>query len=400
MVPYVLITNHYLVKSLSIFIRWWFFLYKGGVIWRAKVNKKTLKREVRKFIMKRSRIIMKIVALFPASTGSSQLLTKEASLGLRDFLNGTEDELVLITDDKEIDQHIEDMDVVISSPFLPAYITKERVEKAKNLKLAITAGIGSDHVDIEAAAEKGITVAEVTGSNNESVAEQNVMETLLLLRNYEEGHRQAEEGEWDLPRVGSGANELLNKKVGIFGFGRIGQLTAERLKAFNVELQYNDPFRKKDAEERIGVEYVTFDELIKSSDVVIIQSPLTADTENKFDQEIISQMKENAVLVNCARGAIVDKNAIVHAVNDGRIRYGGDVWYPQPAPVDHPWRSLKQTGLTVHYSGMTVEAQERIQKGVIEMLTNLMENTPIRDEYIIVDKNKVFHQSYQTNKNK
>ncbi|QDI90573.1 NAD-dependent formate dehydrogenase [Salicibibacter halophilus] len=341
---------------------------------------------------------MKIVALFPESTSSSQLLTKEESLGLVDFLKETDHELILVTDDTEVNQHVEDMEVIISSPFFPAYITKERIEKATNLKMAITAGIGSDHVDIEAAAENGVTVAEVTGSNNESVAEQNVMETLLLLRNYEEGHRQAEEGEWDLPKVGSGAYELLDKTIGIFGFGRIGQLTAERLKPFDVKLQYNDPFRKKDIENKIGIQYVDFDELIRSSDVIIVQSPLTADTENKFDQEALSQMKENAVLVNCARGAIVDKHAVVEAVNEDRIRYGGDVWDPQPAPKSHPWRSLKQTGLTVHYSGMTVEAQERIQKGVQEMLENLMSNTPIREEYIIVNKNKVSHQSYQTNK--
>lgn len=339
---------------------------------------------------------MKIVALFPEAKHASQLLTKEQSLGLEHFLEGTDHELVLVTDDDEIDKHVEDMDVVISSPFLPAYITRERMEKAKNLKIAITAGIGSDHVDIVAAAEKGIMVVEVTGSNNVSVAEQNVMETLLLLRNYEEGHRQAEEGEWDLPKVGSGAYELLDKKVGIFGFGRIGQLTAERLQPFGVTLQYNDPFRKEDVEKELEIDYVSFDELIKSSDVIIVQSPLTADTWHKFNHKVISQMKEHAVLVNCARGAIVDKHAIAEAVNTGRIRYGGDVWYPQPAPQDHPWRSLKQTGLTVHYSGMTVEAQRRIQTGVQEMLTNIMENTQIKEANIIVSHNKVASQSYQT----
>lgn len=341
---------------------------------------------------------MKIVALFPESHEYSQLLSKKASLGLVDFLQGTDHELILISNDNEVDKHVEDMDVIISSPFLPGYITQERIEKAKNLKVAITAGIGSDHVDIEAAAEHGVMVVEVTGSNNVSVAEQNVMETLLLLRNYEEGHKQAEQGEWDLPKVGSGAYELLNKKVGIFGFGKIGQLTAERLQPFNVQLQYHDPFRKKDMEDKIGIEYVSFDELIKSSDVIIIQSPLTPDTVNKFDDAVLSQMKEQAMLVNCARGGIVDKQAIVEAVNSGHIRYGGDVWYPQPAPEDHPWRSLQNTGLTVHYSGMTVEAQERIQKGVQEMLTNLMEDTPIRDENIIVTDNKVANQSYQTSK--
>src|SRR5699024_2274806 len=202
---------------------------------------------------------MKIVALFPEVSKYSQLLSKEEALGLKDFLKDTDNKLYIITEDKEVDEHLEDMDVIISSPFLPAYMTEERIKKAQNLKIAITAGIGSDHVDIKAAAKHGVVVAEVTGSNNESVAEQNVMETLLLLRNYEEGHRQVKEGEWDLPKVGSGANELLNKKVGIFGFGRIGQLTAERLKGFNLKLQYNDPFRKEELEEKMDIKYVEFD---------------------------------------------------------------------------------------------------------------------------------------------
>lgn len=342
---------------------------------------------------------MKIVALFPEASKSTQLLSKQEALGLPEFLKGTDNELILVSSNEEIDNYVEDMDVVISSPFLPAYITKERIEKAKNLKYAITAGIGSDHVDIEAAAEHGIIVAEVTGSNNESVAEQNVLETLLLLRNYEEGHRQALEGEWDLPLVGSGAFELQEKKVGIFGFGRIGQLTAQRLKPFNVNIRYNDPFRKEDVEKELGVEYVEFDELVETSDVIIIQSPLTPDTKGKFDASVIDKMQKGTAVVNCARGSIVDTDAIAKAVEDGHIRYGG-VWFPQPAPKDHPWRSLKNSGMTVHYSGMTVEAQKRIQKGVEEMLNNAMENTPIRSEYVIVDNNKVASQSYQTKKDK
>lgn len=339
---------------------------------------------------------MKILALFPEATSATQLLSKEKTLGLDEFLKNTEHELTIVTSDKEVDDYIEDVDVVISSPFLPAYITKERANKAKNLKLAITAGIGSDHVDLDAAIDKGITVAEIPGSNNVSVAEQNVMEALLLLRNYEEGHRQAEEGEWDLPKVGAKAHDMIGKTIGIFGFGRIGQLTAERLKPFEVHLQYNDPYRKEDIEEKLGVKYVDFDTLVKTSDVIIIQSPLTKDTKNKFNKDVICNMKDSAVLVNCARGGIVERDAIAEAVNLGKIRYGGDVWYPQPAPKNHPWRSLEQTGLTVHYSGMTVEAQERIQKGVFEILTSFMENNPIEETYLIVANHKVANKSYQT----
>ncbi|WP_285835023.1 NAD(P)-dependent oxidoreductase, partial [Staphylococcus aureus] len=119
--------------------------------------------------------------------------------------------------------------------------TRACIEKAANLRLSITAGVGSDHVDLAAASEHNIGVVEVTGSNTVSVAEHVVMDLLILLRNYEEGHRQSVEGEWNLSQVGNHAHELQHKTIGIFGFGRIGQLVAERLAPFNVTLQHYDP---------------------------------------------------------------------------------------------------------------------------------------------------------------
>lgn len=338
---------------------------------------------------------MKIVAMFPGATSASQPLTTKEALGLREFFEDSEHELVLISSDEEIDDHIEDMAVFISSPFLPGYIDEDRIKKANELKLSITAGVGSDHVDIDAAADNKILVAEVAKSNVISVAEQNVMEVLLLIKNYEEGHRQAEEGEWDLPKVGSRAKELYEKTVGIFGLGSIGLLTAERLKPFDAKLLYHDPKRNEDAEEELGMKYVEFDELIETSDVIIIQSPLTKKTRDKFNKEIINKMKDDVVVVNCARGEIVNADDIAEAVKSKKIRYGGDVWYPQPAPADHPWRELKQTGLTIHYSGMTLETQVRIEEGIKEILKAFLEGTNIRKDYLIVDEDSELSQSYQ-----
>lgn len=116
------------------------------------------------------------------------------------------------------------MDVIISAPFYPAYMTRERIEKAPNLKLAITAGVGSDHVDLAAASEHNIGVVEVTGSNTVSVAEHAVMDLLILLRNYEEGHRQSVEGEWNLSQVGNHAHELQHKTIGIFDLDELDNL--------------------------------------------------------------------------------------------------------------------------------------------------------------------------------
>lgn len=212
---------------------------------------------------------MKIVALFPESDAiknENQLLSTKKALGLQSFLANRGHELIIISDaETQLDSHLEDMSVVISSPFYPAYITKERIEKAPNLKLAITAGVGSDHVDLDAARENNISVVEVTGSNIVSVAEHAVMDILILLRNFLEGHRQAVEGEWDLPKVGNHAHDLEGKTVGIFGFGRIGQLVSQRLQPFNVKIQHFDPLNQKDLK---GSQYVPFEELVKTSDVI------------------------------------------------------------------------------------------------------------------------------------
>lgn len=191
---------------------------------------------------------MKIVALFPETDKGldNQLLNTEKAIGLREFLKDTEHELVILKDGEEdLDKHLSDMDIIISAPFYPAYMSKERIEKAPNLKLAITAGVGSDHVDLEAASQHDVGVVEVTGSNTVSVAEHAVMDLLIVLRNFMEGHRQSVEGEWDLSKVGNQARELQNKTIGIFGFGRIGQLVAERLKPFNVTIQHYDPQSKR-----------------------------------------------------------------------------------------------------------------------------------------------------------
>ncbi len=284
------------------------------------------------------------------------------------------------------------MDIVISVPFYPAYMTKERLEKAPNLKLAITAGVGSDHVDLKAASENNVGVVEVTGSNTVSVAEHAVMDLLILLRNYEEGHRQSVEGEWNLSRVGNDAHELQNKTIGIFGFGRIGQLVAERLAPFNVTIQHYDPINQKDNEHS---KFVDFETLVSTSDAITIHAPLTPDTDTLFNNDVLSKMKEGSYLVNTARGKIVDTEALVKQLESKHIQgYAGDVWYPQPAPADHPWRNMPRNAMTVHYSGMTLEAQQRIEEGTKDILNRFFNNEPFQDKDVIVDGGQITSASY------
>lgn len=338
---------------------------------------------------------MKIVALFPETEEGldNQLLNTDKAIGLRDFLKYSDHELVILKNGEEdLDKHLSDMDIVISAPFYPAYMTKERIEKAPNLKLAITAGVGSDHVDLDAASKNDVGVVEVTGSNTVSVAEHAVMDLLIVLRNFMEGHRQSVEGEWDLSKVGNQARELQNKTIGIFGFGRIGQLVAERLKPFNVTIQHYDPINQKDNE---NSRFVEFEELVKTSDAITIHAPLTPSTDNLFNEDVLNKMKKGSYLVNTARGKIVNTQALVNAVNSGQIQgYAGDVWYPQPAPADHPWRTMPRNGMTIHYSGMTLESQKRIEDGVKDILKRFFNNEPFQDKDVIVSSGKISSSSY------
>ncbi|OFM88949.1 NAD-dependent formate dehydrogenase [Staphylococcus sp. HMSC055A09] len=338
---------------------------------------------------------MKIVALFPETEEGldNQLLNTDKAIGLRDFLKDSDHELVILKNGEEdLDKHLSDMDIVISAPFYPAYMTKERIEKAPNLKLAITAGVGSDHVDLDAASKNDVGVVEVTGSNTVSVAEHAVMDLLIVLRNFMEGHRQSVEGEWDLSKVGNQARELQNKTIGIFGFGRIGQLVAERLKPFNVTIQHYDPINQKDNE---NSRFVEFEELVKTSDAITIHAPLTPSTDNLFNEDVLNKMKKGSYLVNTARGKIVNTQALVNAVNSGQIQgYAGDVWYPQPAPADHPWRTMPRNDMTIHYSGMTLESQKRIEDGVKDILNRFFNNEPFQDKDVIVSSGKISSSSY------
>ncbi|WP_020006401.1 NAD-dependent formate dehydrogenase [Salinicoccus albus] len=336
---------------------------------------------------------MKLVLLVPHDEKGqyeNQLLSDYKALGLKEHLSD-DHELVIINNDEDLDEHLEDVEVVISSPFLPSYITKDRMEKAPNLKLSITAGVGSDHVDLAAAQEKDISVVEVTGSNQVSTAEHAVTTMFLLLRNFQEGNRQAREGEWDLPKVGNNAYDIEGKTIGIMGFGKIGNMVAERIKPFGVNILHYDPQKKEDTEISKAAE--SFDTLLEESDVVTVHVPLSNSTEGLFDKETLNKMKEGSYLINVARGAVVDRDALVDAINtEGHIRaYGGDVWDKQPAPSDHPWRNLTHTksAMVPHMGGMTVDAQRRIEDGVKDLLDTYIKGEKFPDEHVIVQHGEV-----------
>jgi formate dehydrogenase len=317
-------------------------------------------------------------------------------LGLRKYLESQGHQLV-VTSDKDgpnsrFERELLDADIVISQPFWPAYLTAERIAKAPKLKLAVTAGIGSDHVDLQAAIDHGITVAEVTYSNSISVSEHAVMMILGLVRNYIPSHEWIVKGGWNIADCVARSYDVEGMHVGTVAAGRIGTAILRRLKPFDVHLHYFDRQRLPEAiEKELNVVFhPTVEEMVKICDVVTINAPLHPQTENLFDDALLSKMKRGAYIVNTARAKICNRDAIVRALESGQLAgYAGDVWFPQPPPNDHPWRTMPHHGMTPHISGSSLAAEARYAAGTREILECWFEGRPIRNEYLIVDGGKL-----------
>jgi formate dehydrogenase len=317
-------------------------------------------------------------------------------LGLRKYLESHGHKFV-VTSDKDgpnsvFERELADTEIVISQPFWPTYLTAERIAKAPKLKLAITAGIGSDHVDLQAAMNHGVTVAEVTYSNSISVSEHAVMMILSLVRNYIPSYQRVVKGGWNIADCVVRSYDVEGMHVGTVAAGRIGLAILRRLKPFDVHLHYFDRQRLPMAVEgELGlVWHPTVEDLVKVCDVVTINAPLHPQTEDLFNDALISKMKRGAYIVNTARAKICNRDAVVRALESGQLAgYAGDVWFPQPAPNDHPWRTMPHHGMTPHISGSSLSAQARYAAGTREILECWFEGRPIREEYLIVDGGKL-----------
>lgn len=315
----------------------------------------------------------------------SLLGSVSGELGLSNYLESQGHELVVTSSkdgpDSELEKHLHDAEVVISQPFWPAYLTAERIARAPKLKLALTAGIGSDHVDLQAAMERGITVAEVTFCKSISVSEHMVMTALNLVRNYTPSHGWAAKGGWNIADCVTRSYDIEGMHVGTVAAGRIGLAVLRRFKPFGMHLHYTDRHRlPREVELELDLTWhETPQAMYPACDIVTLNCPLHPETEHMVNDETLKLFKRGAYLVNTARGKLCDRAAVARALEGGQLAgYGGDVWFPQPAPQDHPWRTMP------HISGTSLSAQARHAAGTREILECHFERRPIRDEYLIV----------------
>ena len=250
-------------------------------------------------------------------------------------------------------------------------VTRKVIENAPNLKVIGRAGVGLDNIDLEAAKERGIEVVNSPGASSRSVAELALALMFNVARKIAFADRKMREGVWAKKQCMG--FELEGKTLGIVGFGRIGYQIAKIAKAMGMNLLLYDPYPNFQRAEEVGGKFVELEELLKESDVVTLHVPLLDSTYHLINEERLRLMKPTAILINAARGPIIDTDALVKALREGWIAGAAlDVFEEEPLPKGHPLTELDNVVLTPHIGASTVEAQMRAGVQVAEQIVEIL----------------------------
>jgi len=245
-------------------------------------------------------------------------------------------------------------------------VTGEIIEAAHNLKVIGRAGIGLDNVDIPAASKRGIVVMNTPEGNTITTAEHTVALMMALSRNIPQATASLKAGKWEKKKLEG--RELFNKTLGLIGAGHIGRIVAERAKGLRMKVIVYDPYIKPDVIEKLDLEPVSFDELLARSDYITIHTPRTEETKNMINKNTIGKMKKKAMVINCARGGIVNEEDLYEALSSGQL--GGaalDVFSKEP-PGEIRLMGLPNFVCTPHLGASTVEAQENVAVDIAEQV--------------------------------
>lgn len=236
-------------------------------------------------------------------------------------------------------------------------VDKEVLDAAPKLKIVGRAGVGLDNVDIEAATAQGVMVANAPTSNIHSACEHAISLLLATARQIPAADATLRDGEWK--RSAFKGVEVFGKTIGIVGFGHIGQLFAQRLRAFETDIIAYDPYANPARAAQLGVELVELEELMARADFVTIHLPKTPETAGMFDRDLLGKAKKGQIIINAARGGLVDEQALAEAIEAGHIRGAGfDVYASEPC-TDSPLFARPEVVVTPHLGASTVEAQDR-----------------------------------------
>lgn len=245
-------------------------------------------------------------------------------------------------------------------------VTEDIIAAAENLKVIGRAGIGLDNVDIPAASQRGIVVMNTPEGNTITTAEHTIAMMMALSRNIPQATGFLKEGKWEKKKLKG--RELFNKTLGLIGAGHIGRIVADRAKGMKMKIIVYDPYIKPEAIEKLDLEPVTFDELLMRADYITVHTPKTDETTNMINKDTIAKMKKGAMLINCARGGIVNEDDLFEALKSGHLAGAAlDVFSTEP-PGKIKLMDLPNFICTPHLGASTTEAQDNVAKDVAEQI--------------------------------
>lgn len=279
-----------------------------------------------------------------------------------------------------------DADFLLCIPY--PRITRSLIQKLPKLKMIQMAGVGYDRVDLEAAAEAGIVVANSPGVNSTTVAEFTIACAIILQRRLLEADQGVKQGQYAPVRealLREGLGELAGSCFGLIGLGNIGREVARLARAHGAEVVYYTPTRKPaELEAGLGVSYRDFGELLATADIVSLHLPLTKETHHLIGVPELQQMKPSALLINTSRGGLVDEVALIQALAQGEIAGAAiDTFSTEPLPADHPFLHLPEEVkprllLTPHLAGVSRQAFTRMLRNAIENMARVARGEPAR----------------------
>jgi D-3-phosphoglycerate dehydrogenase len=275
----------------------------------------------------------------------------------------------------ELLEMIADYDAIIVRS--PTRVTADVIEAGRRLRFIGRAGVGVDNIDVYAAARRNVVVMNSPGANTVSTAEHTIAVMLAVARHLPRAHGSLVAGRWE--RVEFRGMELCGKTLGVIGLGRVGREVARRMAAFEMRVLGADPFVSREAAAAAHAELVPLEVLIAESDWITLHVPLAADTAGLIGAAEIARMKDGVVIVNCARGDIVDEHALADALEAGKVAAAGLDVFAQEPPGRHRLFSHPRSVFTPHIAAATAEAQLRVATDIARAVADALSGKGVRD---------------------
>jgi len=307
---------------------------------------------------------MKVLVSDPLSEKGIEILKRELEVDVETGLS-----------QEELIEKIPDYDALVVRS--GTKVTREVIEAGRKLKIIGRAGVGVDNIDVEAATNRGIIVVNAPEGNTISAAEHTIAMLLALSRNIPQANASTKQGRWERKKF-MGV-EVRGKTIGIIGLGRVGAEVASRAQGLEMKVLAYDPFISQERAEELGVTLASIEEIVERSDFITVHTPLTPQTENLIDRDEFERMKPDVRVINCARGGIINEEALYHALKTGRIAGAAlDVFVEEP-PQGSPLLGLDNLIVTPHLGASTREAQVNVAVSVAEEIVSALKGGPVKN---------------------